>query len=261
MDWRDRHFYCHSFACAVRRPLDVAQENIRLPHGSAHRDAAEALGEALGDGYAAAKHAGSPRLATLYDTTRLRLLRQHVLQLPKLKSLDWIERLYIKGGRPEQKEALVSTFLLLPEGSRGSPEHRKGKASTASDTDVRYTLQVRDPRVARREEQAWRRGGGWGWGGVGVRAGARARGVRPRPWRVHGEDRAAPTQAEVKALGLEAHVAERPTLVVAVNVHLDAAGGNRFRASQMTAVAAHLRDLLPQFPTALLRRSVGLKNP
>jgi len=93
------------------------QENVPLEQSSCGKrtrplQAGAVLGAAVAPSFRVSHHPQCPRLATAYDFRRLRLLSQRCLVLPRLASLSPLEALYIKGGRPEEKHALVSVFLL-----------------------------------------------------------------------------------------------------------------------------------------------------
>eukprot|EP00965_Chrysotila_dentata_P238564 6202590-Pleurochrysis_carterae.AAC.4 len=77
------------------------QEHI--PH------AGSKIASALGPSFAVAMHDSAPRLAIVYDRSRLSLRRLTAILLPRIEKVPFWQRLYT-AGTPEKKHALVANF-------------------------------------------------------------------------------------------------------------------------------------------------------
>ncbi len=71
---------------------------------------AAVIADALGASYAHLCNAGFERLAIVYDRDRLECVESALVPLPRLDRLSWFERLYIVGGKIDQKYAQVAVF-------------------------------------------------------------------------------------------------------------------------------------------------------
>ena len=91
------------------RELHASERIAALCIQEAVPHAARRIASALGHRFAVAEHAGAPRLALVYDRTRLHLRGLGALALPKLAHVPLWQRIYTSSS-PEPKQALVGRF-------------------------------------------------------------------------------------------------------------------------------------------------------
>ena len=85
------------------------------------------IAAALGHSFSVASNAGDPRLAIVYDRSRLRpVCVPELLPLPRLTAVPAWQRLYTSG-MPEQKYALISTFAIKLSSRRRLPSSRRSR--------------------------------------------------------------------------------------------------------------------------------------
>jgi hypothetical protein len=236
--------------------------------------ASSELCRALGPSFQYVQAESSPRLATLYNTNLLRHVHSHTLVLPKLKGLRWWEQLYIDGGKPELKHALISLFFLRdghPSVDHTGKHRRSGTSKQTpsleallSARDTTSTHVQTSPVTRGRARRALRE--------LRLNITRKAKGAYNRAVRsvIPVLERIAnrsPTFAQwyryfgslyrlkrpqhmprglraiASRLAHSRHVAMHSILIV-VNTHLDAAGSNLFRKRQVAAIGDHLKEIL-----------------
>ena len=187
------------------QPLTVLmlQENVRLANGGGGDTAQVIAGELGGARPWGCCRTADGRCATLHDRRLLSLQRSWTVELPRLESLNWIEKLYIKGGVPDKKQALVSLYMARAGGSHGG-SHGGSRG-----------------RATRRRTVLGKGSGGSQSVGNNVSGPARARRRRGIARSRSGWERRMPTEP-IRA-------------IVVANAHLDAAGDNSFRGRQMSS--------------------------
>ena len=251
----------------------VAQENIVLSCGTnAAHSIAQAIGAISAEATASSRSGGdsgspapppawavsavagpAPRLATLFDPGRFRLVAQRAVPLPVLHDLSLLEMAYIKGGAPELKHALVT--VLASHGPSDASGDSDASGASGKDHDGKPVP------FRRRARSAWAlrpRPLGPSAPGDPTLAVARHAGLlaksRPRPGR-------APAVGGRRGLsGLGPHGGLRGgggLVVVVMNVHLDAAGTNAHRAAQMAAAA----EAVAAEASALVSSRDGAQQP
>jgi endonuclease/exonuclease/phosphatase family metal-dependent hydrolase len=96
-----------------KRGLDVLciQEN----QGHGHSSCAEHIAEALGREYCSLCSVDRSDVALIYNRDRFELVAEDLIPLPRLAALSLLERMYIAGGRPGERQALVA--ILRPRGA------------------------------------------------------------------------------------------------------------------------------------------------
>ncbi len=115
------------------------QEDAPTPRGRL----SERIARALGPSYEVVQKTGAG-VALVYDARALACRNASLVPLPRLESLSWFERLYIRGGKTRQKHALIAEFHTRGSGSRfgaacfhldsaGSNRHRRRQIQAIAD--------------------------------------------------------------------------------------------------------------------------------